>query len=108
MMKKTYVCCIRRGCRGLLWALGMTMLSLVGCQPSSKGVEGCRVADVKERMGSLCTLDLAKGIASVSYVPLQTPSDLSLYTREGKVSVPKDMPMEEDGNPVLVFHKLKE
>lgn len=40
-------------------------------------------------------------------VQVVTPSDLSLYTREGKVSVPEDMPMEEDGNPVLVFYQLK-
>lgn len=40
-------------------------------------------------------------------VQVVTPGDLSLYTREDKVSVPEDMPMEEDGNPVLVFYKLK-
>ena len=40
-------------------------------------------------------------------VQVVSPGDLSLYTREGKVTVPADMPVEEDGNPVLVFYKLK-
>lgn len=106
-MEKVYSDCVwflRKGFALLPLCLCLVVGAVAGCTSSVRGDAGFHVADVKDGLKNLTTLDLADEIESVTYVPLQNGSfGLGVFMLEGDTAFIKNdfysslVPREKSG-----------